>query len=291
MNRTARWIALALASVALLWWLGAGANPGWTKTSVPRKTVDEVTGIEAIEYEQRFVPGLDFVGAALVVAAVLAGSTLLLTQKRKQPMQSVKSVILTLIAAGVLSSTARATQQTFDFKDPKGVNNVVFKLDAPLEAINGSANGITGTVRFDPEKPAALSGKIIVASSTLHVPNPMMKTHLHGDQWMNVTKFPEITFETKQLKNPHTTGELTSGEMIGTLTILGVSKEVTVPVKVTYLKDKLGQRIPNLKGDLLVIRSNFAIKRTDFGINPKAPEDKVSDTIDLSLSIAGAASK
>jgi polyisoprenoid-binding protein YceI len=59
-----------------------------------------------------------------------------------------------------------------------------------------------------------------------------------------------------------------------------VSKAVTVPVKFTYLKDKLGLRVPNQKGDLLVIRANFAVKRSDFGINPKAPEDKVSDTID-----------
>ena len=47
--------------------------------------------------------------------------------------------------------------------------------------------------------------------------------------------------------------------------------------------------VPNQKGDLLVIRASFAVKRSDFGINPKAPEDKVADTIDLTLSIAGAA--
>ena len=70
-----------------------------------------------------------------------------------------------------------------------------------------------------------------------------------------------------------------------------MAKEMTVPVKLTYLKDKLGQRVnkPDRKGDLLVIRANFTIKRSDYGINPKAPEDKVSDTIDLTLSIAGAA--
>ena len=59
----------------------------------------------------------------------------------------------------------------------------------------------------------------------------------------------------------------------------------------TYLKDKLGLRVPNAKGDLLVIRANFQVKRSDYGINPKAPEDKVSDTIDLTLSIAGASVK
>ena len=70
-----------------------------------------------------------------------------------------------------------------------------------------------------------------------------------------------------------------------------MAKEVTTPITLTYLKGKLGQRVPNMNGDLLVIRASFAIKRSDYGINPKAPEEKVSDTIDLTLSIAGAAAK
>ena len=58
--------------------------------------------------------------------------------------------------------------------------------------------------------------------------------------------------------------------------------------EVGNLKGKLGQRVPNLQGDLLVIRSSFTIKRSDFGINPGAPQDKVSDEIALTLSVAGA---
>ena len=181
-----------------------------------------------------------------------------------------------------------AAPLTFDFKDPKGVNNAVFKLDAPLEAINGSANGVSGTVTFDPADPGATMGKIIVAASSLHVPNPMMKEHMHGEQWLDVAKNKEIIFEAKSLRNVKTTGDNTTADATGTLTIKGVAKEVTVPLKLTYLKDKLGMRVPNQKGDLLVIRASFAVKRSDFGINPKAPEDKVSDTIDLTLSIAGA---
>jgi hypothetical protein len=48
------------------------------------------------------------------------------------------------------------------------------------------------------------------------------------------------------------------------------------------------QRVPNQKGDLLVIRSTFSIKRSDFGIMPGQMEEKVADTIELTLSIAGA---
>ncbi|MBK7997627.1 MAG: YceI family protein [Verrucomicrobia bacterium] len=199
-----------------------------------------------------------------------------------------KTATLSLLALTAISLASNAAPLTFDFKDPKGVNNAVFKLDAPLEAINGSANGISGTVTFDPADPAATKGKIVVAASSLHVPNPMMKEHMLGEQWLDVAKNKEISFEAKSLSNVKTTGDNTTADVTGTLTIRGVSKEVTAPVKFTYLKDKLAARTNGqMKGDLLVLRANFAVKRTDFGINPKAPEDKVADTIDLTLSIAG----
>jgi hypothetical protein len=84
MNRWLRWIALGLALASLLWWLGAGANSGWTKTSVPIKTVDEVTGIEAVAYESRFIPGLDLLGVLLLGAGVLAGASFLFRTKKQQ---------------------------------------------------------------------------------------------------------------------------------------------------------------------------------------------------------------
>ncbi len=197
--------------------------------------------------------------------------------------------ILTLLTITSLTGSALAGPLSFDFKDPKGVNNAVFKLDAPLEAINGSASGVSGTVSFDPANPAATTGKIVMDAKTLMVPNAMMKDHLHGEQWMDTAKHGEITFEAKSLKSVKTQGDVTTADATGTFTLKGVSKEITVPVKFTYLKDKLGQRLPNMKGDLLVIRSTFTVKRADYGINPAAPQDKVSDEIELTLSIAGAA--
>lgn len=201
-----------------------------------------------------------------------------------------KIKLTTLSAAALLTASAVAAPLSFDFKDPKGVNNVVFKLDAPLEAINGSANGISGTVTFDPANPGATKGKIVVAADSLTVPNPMMKDHMHGNQWLDVPSHKEITFEARELKNVKTSGDTSTADAVGTFTLKGVTKEITVPVKLTYLKDKLAARSNGqMKGDLLVIRANFSIKRADYGINPKAPEDKVADTIDLTLSIAGAA--
>jgi polyisoprenoid-binding protein YceI len=190
-----------------------------------------------------------------------------------------------------LATAACAAPESFDFKDPKGVNNAVFNLDAPLESVNGSASGISGSVSFDPENPSATTGKIVVAAESLTVPNPMQKEHLHSANWLDVAKYPEITFEAKSLANVKTDANVTTADVSGTFSLHGVSKDITVPVKLTYLKDKLSARVPNMPGDLLVIRATFSIDREDFNIQKGNFEDKVSPTINLTLSIAGASPK
>ena len=86
MDRAFRLLALILVIAAALAWLLLGAHSGWTQTSVPVKTVDEVTGIEGIEYHKRFVPGLDFLGSAFVGAGLLAGASFLF--RNQQSTQS-----------------------------------------------------------------------------------------------------------------------------------------------------------------------------------------------------------
>ena len=202
-----------------------------------------------------------------------------------------KRLVYGIAVVATLAGSVLAAPQTFDFKDPKGVNNAIFKTDAVLESINGAANGISGTVTFNPQNPGATKGKIVVAANSLTVPNKMMNGHLFSPMWLDVEKYPDITFDVKELKNVKTTGDATTADATGTFTLHGVSKELTVPVKLTYLPGKLGQRVPNMNGDLLVVRTNFELKRSDFKINPGQGNDKVSDEINLSLSIAGASPK
>lgn len=200
-----------------------------------------------------------------------------------------KTITLFLALTG-LNLAAFAGGADFDFKDPKGVNNVVFRTDAPLESINGTATGITGSVNFDDASPGSLKGKIVVEAASLHVPNSMMQGHLQGAQWLDVAKYPDITFETTSLDNVKTDGNVTTADVTGNFTLHGVTKQITVPgVKITFLKDKLKDRFPMLQGDLLVIRASFIIKRGDFDIHKGQDENKVSDEIQLNLSIAGQA--
>ena len=42
-----------------------------------------------------------------------------------------------------------------------------------------------------------------------------------------------------------------------------------------------------MKGDLLVVRSTFKIKRTDFSISPEMNKDVVADEIEVRLAVVG----
>ena len=81
MKRALQWLSLAVLVTGTGWWLLRGPNLGWTKTSVPVKFVDEVTGIEGANYQERFVPGLDFLGIVWVASGLMAGTSIILTRR------------------------------------------------------------------------------------------------------------------------------------------------------------------------------------------------------------------
>ncbi len=197
-----------------------------------------------------------------------------------------------LLASLALAASLTASPTSFDFKDPKGVNAVQFHLDSLLEPIAGTAGGVTGTVSFDPSAPAATTGKIVVASGSLKVPNGTMTEHLLSDGWIDAAGHPEIVFELVKLDNVKTSGTTTTADASGKFTLKGVTKDVSLPVKLTYLADALEKRTkPGNKGDLLVVRGEFTILRVDYGIKPGQNEDKVANEIKLTLAIVGSAPK
>ena len=65
------------------WWLVMGANRGWTKTSIALRTMDQVTGIEGVAYEKRFVPGLELLVVGGLSAIALFGLSFLFKPQKK----------------------------------------------------------------------------------------------------------------------------------------------------------------------------------------------------------------
>jgi len=88
MKRTLQSLAALVALAGILIWISAGGRRGWTQTSTPVTSIDQVTGLEGITYQQRFLPGLDFLAGALLGAGLLAGASLMFRNKTNQSSQS-----------------------------------------------------------------------------------------------------------------------------------------------------------------------------------------------------------
>lgn len=203
-------------------------------------------------------------------------------------------ILRSIVFAGFTIISAVAAPQTFDFKDPKGVNAIQFHLDSILEPINGTASEITGKVEFDPADIAATKGEVDVATKSLKVSNDKMTEHLLSAGWVDAATHQEISFEFAHLSDVKPAGDNKwSANAAGKFTLKGVSKEISVPVTLSYLPGQAGKRVgkPELGGDLLVVRGAFSVNRADFGIKPGQNEDNVSPVIQLTFGLVGTAPK
>jgi hypothetical protein len=73
MRTTFRVAALLVGLAVIVFWLFGGPNTGWTRNRVTIKEKDPVTGLEVDRFQDRYVPGVDFLAEGLAVAAVLGG--------------------------------------------------------------------------------------------------------------------------------------------------------------------------------------------------------------------------
>jgi len=188
-----------------------------------------------------------------------------------------------------MGSTAAGATAEYDFKDPKGVNAIVFMLDSVTEPIMGVADGISGKVTFDPSNPSAIKGTITVATNSIYTPNRGMKNKIQAKDWLDGKNHPTIDFVFKSVEGVKTiSNDAQEISVVGELTCKGVTREIKTNVTATYMPGKLSHRVRKMKGDLLVLRSRFTINRKDFNIKPQMGGDVVSEQIELRISIVGA---
>ncbi len=191
-----------------------------------------------------------------------------------------------LIAATVLSVPSA---RTFDFADPKGTNTVTISVDAPIEPVTGIAGGITGSAQFDPAHPEKTTGEIRVAVESIQFGNPNYANSVRGYA-LEGKKFPILTCKFKKIVEGK---EIEKGRFKGTVavdfTVKGITKALTIPLDVRYLPRMSKERDGRTEGDLMVVRTKFAIKRSDFDVAPGLSPLLATDSVEIGVSLVGIA--
>ena len=194
--------------------------------------------------------------------------------------------VMALWVSGLCTISTQAG--SFDFKDPKGVNTISFSLDSPLEPLMGFAAGVSGILNFDPANPKELSGSLHVPAANLAVPNKRMQKILHSEDWIDVEKYPTISFSVREVLESEDIGSHTfSLKVRGAFRCKDVEREITVPMRLTYLPDRASDRGARDHGDLLALRTMFTIQRTDYTIKPSSGFDKVANDIRIQVAVIG----
>ena len=183
----------------------------------------------------------------------------------------------TAVATALLLATPALAADTWVVD--KAHSDASFQIRHMMSRVRGSFTDFTGTIVTDAAKPEAASVEFTVKAASIDTANENRDKHLRSADFFEVEKFPEITFKSSKVT---ATGK-DKYDVIGTLTMRGVTKEVTIPVQfLGYGKDPRGTEKAGFAVD-------FTVNRKDFGIVWNRALDNagvvLGDDVDISINL------
>ncbi len=149
-----------------------------------------------------------------------------------------------------------------------------------VSTVRGTFSGLKGTVDYDPANLGASKAKLTIDAKTVDSRNEMRDKDLRSDNFFDVEKYPEIKFVSKKVMP----GSGKTFQLVGDLTIHGVTKEVTFQVEGPEppVKDPKG----NLHSGAT---ATTKVNRKDFGLVWNKALDgggvMVSDDVELTVEV------
>ena len=119
----------------------------------------------------------------------------------------------------------------------------------------GAFSDYQGTVEFDSKDVAAFKADVVIQAKSINTGAANRDNHLRSAEFLDVEKFPTITFVGKQLQQ-----QGAEYLIIGDLTIHGVTKEITIPVMVSGpVSSPSGTQVIGLSGSTVINRQDFGV--------------------------------
>jgi polyisoprenoid-binding protein YceI len=146
--------------------------------------------------------------------------------------------------------------------------------------VKGEFDKVSGTVSFDPANPAASSVEASIDASTIHTRDEQRDGHLKSADFLDVEKYPAITFKSKKVSASGSD----SFSVVGDLTIHGVTKEITLHVEelTGEAKDPWGNMRRGATAKAKFNRKDFGMV---FNVALEAGGFLVGEEVDISLDV------
>lgn len=169
------------------------------------------------------------------------------------------------------------------FKIDKAHSEVIFQVRHLVTKVRGRFSDFDGTILIDEANPSNSSVEFTIQAASIDTNVADRDNHLRSADFFDVEKFPQITFKSKTVTK--TGGD--TYDVVGDLTMHGVTKEITLPVThLGFAKDPWGN-------EKVGFETEITLNRKDFGLNWNAALETggflVGDEVKVSLSIQAAA--
>src|SRR5256885_16995496 len=135
-----------------------------------------------------------------------------------------------------LSVTASGSKKVI-LSNAVGDNQFVWVSDAPLEKTQGTAGGVGGVITLDPHNLTTIKGTIAAQVATMKTGSEMRDDHLKGSVWLDASKYPKISYTISKVQNIIVKGNSATGMALGTFSMHGVTKEISIPFKLVYIDE------------------------------------------------------
>lgn len=192
------------------------------------------------------------------------------------------SLLIALVAAPLL-----AAPRTYNVvKD--GKNIATFRYEDPVETVVGTTTGVTGTIVADPSNVAAASVEVNVELKMIDTGLALRDSHIR-DEFVQTGRYPLATFKSAAIASPAPLlpNQPADVSVAGDFMVHGVTKRITVPVRVVLIPESDVTKKTRGPGDLVHATATFTILLSDYGI--KVPETFIDDRIEIKIDLFGSA--
>jgi polyisoprenoid-binding protein YceI len=127
---------------------------------------------------------------------------------------------------------------------------------AMVTKVRGAFNEFEGTTTLDGDNPENSSVNITIQVDSVDTRNGQRDGHLRTNDFLDIEKFPTITFASTAIK--HVDGN--DFEVTGDLTIKGITKSVTLPLEYQgAATDPYGNKRVGFEGSTSINRSDYGV--------------------------------
>lgn len=182
-----------------------------------------------------------------------------------------KTTFLALIIGATLSlSATAATSYTVDPRHTFPsfeISHLGFSIQ------RGRFDRTSGKVTIDPDKGTG-SINITIETASISTGLAELEKHLRGEDFLDATRYPQITFVSENLS--FNKGQLVAA--VGIMTLHGISKPVHLAIDHFYC----GMNLIAMK-NTCGANATATIKRSDFGVDKYVP--KVGDEVKIAIQV------